>query len=99
MRGREKLDFLLKQTELFTQFILMQGRGLKPGSKEAKKLQMAQSHAISQMRQLSSGNSILGTNKRRAKARSSLNYGEGAQEEEDIGNYTLTRLEVQPSIL
>ena len=23
MRGREKLDFLLKQTELFTQFILM----------------------------------------------------------------------------
>ena len=39
MRGREKLDFLLKQTEIFTQFILMQGSGMKPGSKEAKKLQ------------------------------------------------------------
>jgi len=38
MRGKEKLDFLLQQTETFTQFILMQGRGLKPGSKEAKKL-------------------------------------------------------------
>ena len=61
MRGREKLDFLLKQTELFTQFILMQGRGLKMTSKEQKKLQQVQQHAISQMRQLSSGNSILGT--------------------------------------
>ena len=39
LKGREKLDFLLKQTELFTQFILMQGRGLKPTGKEAKKLQ------------------------------------------------------------
>ena len=29
LQGREKLDFLLKQTELFTQFILMQGRGIK----------------------------------------------------------------------
>ena len=34
MRGREKLDFLLKQTELFTQFILMQGRGMKLNNKE-----------------------------------------------------------------
>ena len=38
LKGREKLDFLLKQTELFTQFILMQNRGLKPTGKEAKKL-------------------------------------------------------------
>ena len=38
MRGREKLDFLLKQTEIFTQFILMQNSGMKQGSKEAKKL-------------------------------------------------------------
>ena len=77
----------------------MQGRGLKPGSREAKKLQLAQSHAISQMRQLSSGNSILGTNKRRAKQRATLNYGEGVGDDEEDGNFTLTRLEAQPSIL
>jgi len=71
----------------------MQGRGLKPGSKEAKKLQMAQSHAIAQMRQLSQGNSILGTNKRRAKSRASLNYGDGAAEEDEDGAVTLTRLD------
>ena len=44
---------MLKQTELFTQFILMQGRGLKMTGKEQKKLQQVQQHAISQMRQLS----------------------------------------------
>lgn len=94
MRGREKLDFLLKQTELFTQFILMQGRGLKPGSAEAKKLVKVQTHAISQMRALSHGNSILGTNKRKQKTRVNLSYGEGAkQDDEQDGQITLTRLD------
>ena len=51
------------------------------------------------MRQLSSGNSILGTNKRRAKQRATLNYGEGVGEDEDDGNFSLTRLDAQPSIL
>ena len=51
------------------------------------------------MRQLSQGNSILGTNRRKGKSRANLNYGEhGAQEDED-GNFSLTRLEAQPSIL
>ena len=51
------------------------------------------------MRQLSSGNSILGTNKRRAKQRATLNYGEGVGDDEDDGNFSLTRLDAQPSIL
>ena len=34
LQGKEKLDFLLKQTELFTQFILMQGRGIKLSGQE-----------------------------------------------------------------
>ena len=99
MRGREKLDFLLKQTELFTQFILMQGRGLKMTGKEQKKLQQVQQHAISQMRQLSSGNSILGTNKRRGRARTHLNYGENGAADDDDAEFALTRLDRQPSIL
>ena len=45
------------------------------------------------MRNLSSGNSILGTNKRRAKARATLNYGEGAADEDDDQAVTLTRLD------
>ena len=98
MRGREKLDFLLKQTELFTQFILMQGRGLKLSNKEAKKLQQVQSHAVAQMRQLSQGNSILGTTRKKGKARTHLNYGEGGGEEE-AADFCLTRLDTQPSIL
>jgi len=79
MRGREKLDLLLKQTEIFTQFILMQNSGIKQGSKEAKKLQQVQAHAITQMRNLSSGNSILGTNKKShgKPHRAHLNLGDG----------------------
>ena len=45
------------------------------------------------MRNLSNGNSILGTNKRRAKARASLNYGDGAADEDDDTAITLTRLD------
>ena len=51
------------------------------------------------MRQLSSGNSILGTKKRGKSARVHLNYGEGATNEEEDANFSLTRLEAQPSIL
>lgn len=96
MRGKAKLDFLLKQTELFTQFILLQGRGgLKAGSKEAKKLALAQSHAIGQMQQLSQGNTILGTKKRVKGGRANLSYGEGAVggEEDPDANVLLTRLD------
>ena len=52
------------------------------------------------MRQLSSGNSILGTKKRGKAARTHLNYGEGTSiEDEHDANMSLTRLDAQPSIL
>lgn len=51
------------------------------------------------MRLLSTGNSILGTKKRGKNARVHLNYGDGANNEDDEANFSLTRLECQPSIL
>ena len=46
------------------------------------------------MRALSTGNSILGSSKSKAKSnRKNLNYGENAGAEEDTDNITLTRLE------
>ena len=77
----------------------MQGRGLKLSGQEQKKLQQVQQHAMTQMRQLSSGNSILGTKKRGKAARVHLNYGEGTNQDDEDGNISLTRLDCQPSIL
>ena len=51
------------------------------------------------MRQLSAGQSILGTKKRGKAARAHLNYGDGGNQEEDDGNFSLTRLDAQPTIL
>ena len=52
------------------------------------------------MRQLSTGQSCLGTKKRGKASRAHLNYGEGASVENDEdGNFSLTRLDAQPTIL
>ena len=92
--GRERLDFLLKQTEFFTTFILQQ-RQTKSGVDE-EKFNQVQKIAMNQMRNMAAGDQ---THKRKNK-KSTQNYGDGVDKiEDDDGNFAITRLDTQPSIL
>ena len=91
--GKERLNFLLKQTELFTNFIV-QSRNMK-GAKKQQDLQQVQKNMIMSMRQMGGK----GTS-RRGNKKATRNFGEGGDAADaDDGNFTITRLTTQPSIL
>ena len=93
--GKEKLNFLLKQTELFTNFLL-QSKNMKGGAKKSADMQQAQKNMIQSMRSL--GNK--GSSKRKNK-KATQNVGEGGDlaDADDGAGLTITRLDTQPSII
>jgi len=69
--GKEKLNFLLKQCELFTNFLL-QSKNTKGGVKKTADLQQAQKNMIQSMRSLGNKGGVKRRNKK-----STQNVGEG----------------------
>ena len=98
MDGKARLNFLLKQTEIFTQFIL-QSRNMQANNGNMRDVERLQQHAVAQMRSINNadGKEQGGGSKRKTK--SAANVGEGGDKAEEEEFTVMTRLDRQPSIL
>lgn len=95
MTGAERLQDLIKQTEIFTHFILSQQKGNQDGKQDANMQRMALQH----LKQGKEGSvALLG--KARRKTTKSKFSGDGPSNEDEVDDdLVLTRLSEQPSIL